>query len=260
ALVRAYDPHLTDLCRKGVEELPAYQQTFDLNIVHSDFTRQELQNLGFGNIHKLPLVVDTSRFTGSEDQVLSSWLSKLSYLLFVGRIVPQKDILAMLGIFKHFRELEPDAVLVLVGGRHLAPSYQREISRYVRRHQLAERVLFTEQINSTELLTSLYKHAKFTLVTSEWESFCVPIVESMRFGTPLVVHNIPPLPEVMGKAGIIIDKTKPENAAGVIHDLWNCEAGYAELVQRCSEQAAAFTESTLASQLFLLFESVFPDA
>ncbi len=254
-----YDSRLSELCRRGEAELLHYSKAFNLSIVHSDYTRQELLRLGFDNVRRLPLVVDTSRFSGSEDVALSGWLSRLSYLLFVGRIVPQKDILSMLKVFRFFHQAQPEAVLVLAGGRHLAPRYQREIDREVRCHRLEDRVLFTGQINRPTMLTSLYRHAQFTLITSEWESFCVPIVESMAFGTPLVVHDIPPLPEVMGRAGIVIDKGRPAAAATAINELWHGQANYPDLVQSCIQRAGAFTEVALASQLQALLEDVFRD-
>ena len=259
ALLQKYDPHLADLCKQGVDELPSYNTAFDISIVHSEYTRGELQRLGFRDVHKLPLVVDTSRFSGSEDTKLSELLQRLSYLLFVGRMVPQKDLLAMIEIFAHFHRLQPEAVLTLVGGRHLASAYQREIGRLIKHHHLEGHVLFTGQVNDASMLTSLYQHAKFTLITSEWESFCVPIVESMTFGTPLIIHSTPPLPEVMGRAGIVIDKRDPAAAAAAIHRLWNDREAYTKLVDVCVGRANAFTEAALASQLLSLFGGIFRD-
>lgn len=259
-LVKDYDAHLTDLCTRGVDALPDYTQAFDLSIVHSEYTRQELTDLGYKRPYKLPYVVDTSRFSGAEDPTLSAWLERLPYVLFVGRIVPQKDILAMLDVFQYLHQLRPSAVLVLVGGRHLARRYQAEIDQRIDHYRLKERVLFTGQINSPEMLTSLYKHAHFTLITSEWESFCVPIVESMTFGTPLVVNNVPPLPEVMGQAGIVIDKRNPRAAAREIEELWQHDTRYAALVRACRERAHAFTDTALADELMQLFSQVFGDS
>jgi L-malate glycosyltransferase len=259
ALFQGYDPHLAYLCERGLNELPTYNQIFDVSIVHSEYTRQELLELGFRNVTKLPLVVDTSRFSDEKEENLSMWLQKLTYLLFVGRIVPQKDILAMLEIFKYVHAARPNAVLVLVGSRHLAARYQREIDRRIRHHQLSKRVLFTGQINDTRMLASLYKHARFTLVTSEWESFCVPIVESMTFATPLIVHDIPPLPEVMGNAGIVIDKHQPEIAAMAIDELWSHRDQYTKVVQQCQQRSQAFTERALASDLVTLLDGVSAD-
>lgn len=255
-LFSGYDSYLAGLCKRGMDELPRYSRAFDLNIVHSEYTRQELLNLGYENVQKVPLVVDVSRFTGKEDPVLTSWLEKLSYILFVGRIVPQKDILAMLEILRHLHRLKPETVLVLVGGRNLAPRYQEEITRRIKRHRLGDRVLFTGKIDDAAMLTSLYRHARFTLVTSEWESFCVPIVESMTFGTPVVVHDIPPLPEIMGSAGLVIDKQEPAQAAETICEAWTQEDTYASLVRCCAERAEAFTDAALVDQLSLLFAGV----
>ena len=252
-LFRGYDPHLADLCEQGLDRLSSFRTAYDLGIVHSETTREHMRELGFPRVRKLPLVVDTNRFTGESDSGLDCLLHRLSYVLFVGRIVPQKDILAMLRIHKQLLKVRPGAVLVLVGGRHLAPTYQREIDRAVKRHGLAGRVLMTGQINDARLLTSFYRNAKFTLLTSEWESFCVPIVESMAFGTPPVAHRTPPLPEVMGQAGLIIDKHDPSTAAEAIHSVWSDSAAYDSLVEAALKRSHLFTEQALADQLAELF-------
>lgn len=252
-LFEEYDPHLANLCKRGLHLLPEFRDAADLAIVHSEYTRDQLHELGFRVVSKLPLVVDTRRFSGVEDSTLSNWLQRLPYLLFVGRLVPQKDILGLLEVFAHLHQLQPEAGLILVGGRQLAPGYQRAIERRVKHRLLKNRVLFTGQVNTAAMLTSLYRHARFTIITSEWESFCVPIVESMSFGTPVIVHDIPPLPEVMGGAGIIIDKHKPKAAAEAISALWQSREGYAQLVANCQERASMFTEAALASDMSAVF-------
>jgi glycosyltransferase involved in cell wall biosynthesis len=256
-LFKGYDAHLTQLCQRGIEVLPTFRDHFDLCIVHSEYTRVELLAHGYRRVEKVPMVVDRKRFDGREDEALSRWLKALNYMLFVGRIVPQKDILGMLEIFARLHARRPDVTLILVGGRHLAPGYQRRIDATVDRLGLNARVLLTGQISDPSMLTSLYRHARFTIITSEWESFCVPVVESMTFGTPIVAHNIPPLPEVLGDAGVLINKQDQDATAATIDTLWDDAAAYGRLQRACVQRTPLFTAPALRCNLLRVFQRVF---
>jgi len=87
------------------------------------------------------------------------------------------------------------------------------------------------------------------MITSEWESFCVPVAESMFFGVPPVVHYIPPLPEVAGPGGLVIDKKQPKVAADKMVALLEDEAAYKAMSQMAVAQAQQFTDKSLAEAI-----------
>jgi glycosyltransferase involved in cell wall biosynthesis len=256
-LFAGYNSRLERLCRLGNDLLPSFRDRFDLCVVHSEYSRRLLQERGFAHIEKLPLIVDTARYDATQDEALSAWLRRLPYLLFVGRIVPQKDVLALLNLFAYLRSRRPEVALLLVGGRDLAPAYQREIDRAVERLGLSQRVLFTGHITDPAMLASLFRHARFTVITSEWESFCVPVVESMFFETPVVIHHVPPLPEVARDAGLVIDKHRPEAAADLIDGTWADGHAYEQLKQACRQRAPHFTTLALRTQLLSMLRRAF---
>lgn len=256
-LFAGYDPYLAQLCREGEQRLPAMRQHFDWCVVHSDYSRQVLLEAGYRHIEKLPLVVDAARYKGGEDNALSALTASLEYLLFVGRVVPQKDVRAQLRLLAELHKLQPRCVLMVVGRRDLAPAYQQEIDRDLRQLGLKDRVLFTGHVQDPQLLSSLFSHAHFTLVTSEWESFCVPVVESMYFGVPIVAHAVPPVPEVMKGGGIVIDKHDPSAAAAQIGAVWNSPARYEQLRAAAQARARHFTAEVLHRELLAMFQRVF---
>jgi glycosyltransferase involved in cell wall biosynthesis len=163
----------------------------------------------------------------------------------------------MLHIFAEFRQEHLDAVFVIVGRRDMAAGYQREIARAIKKLQLENRVLFAGQVNDTAMLASLYRHARVTLIASEWESFCVPVVESMHFGTPVVAHAVPPVPEVMGPGGIVIDKHDPRASASSIDAIWHAGAQRTVLQAAARERARNFTVPVLRHELLAMLRRVF---
>jgi glycosyltransferase involved in cell wall biosynthesis len=257
-LVAGYDPYLELLCRQGEERLPQMHDQFDLCVVHSDYSRQLLEEAGFRQrIEKLPMVADTARYDGHDDVTLSAYLRQIEYVMFVGRVVPQKDILALLRIFAELHKLRPEAILIIPGRRDLAPGYQREIDRTIAQLRLGSRVLFLGQVNDLSILSSLYRHARFTLIMSDWESFCVPVVESMSFGTPVVACDVPPVPEIMGEGGIVIDKHGPCEAAQRIVALWSDSPQRERLQTAARARAHHFTTEVLRRELLAMLTRVF---
>jgi len=256
-LFTGYAPHLEQLCEEGEAKLPLLRDQFDLCVVHSDYSRQLLEQAGYQRIEKLPMVVEPKRDNAADDVALAGWLSQLEYLLFVGRVVPQKDILAMLKFMVEVQVAHPNAVLIIVGRRDMAPGYQREIDRAIDKLGLRERVLFLGQVNDPSTLASLYRHARFTLIVSEWESFCVPVLESMHFGTPVVAHSVPPVPEVMADGGIVIDKYQPRLAAEAIESVWHAGIQREQLQQAARRRAQDFTLDQLRQQLLRVLQKVF---
>ena len=252
------NPQLQLLCQQGWDTLPTLAHNFAVCVVHSDATRQTLLEHSFApdTIVKLPLCVDTFRLAGPTVPGLATPLAQLDYLLLVGRLVPQKDVLAAVDILAVIVQQRPSTHLILVGSREAAPSYQQQLDQAIAEKGLTDHVLFAGQINETAVLATLFQQAKFLLVTSEWESFCVPIVEAMYFGVPPLVHNIAPLPEIAGAAGIVIDKRQIAETAATILTLWQDEAAYQQHVAAARHRAAAFTDKALAQALLRLMQEV----
>jgi glycosyltransferase involved in cell wall biosynthesis len=250
--------HMQELCRKGIALLPDLKNWFEYYVVHTEYVRDILLGQAYDGqkIYKLPMAVDTTRFGGLEDTVLAAYLQKLDYVLFVGRLVPQKDIVAMVKIFAHLHEERPNMVLMLVGSSHLTEGYRQEFEALIAEKGLSHRVLFMGQVNDPTLLGTLLKYAKFHLITSEWESFCVPVAESMFFGVPPVVHHIPPLPEVAGPGGLVIDKQQPKVAADKMLALLEDEAAYEAMSQMAVVQAQQFTDKSLAEAIRGMMRSI----
>ena len=229
----------------------------DYLITHSSYTTGELRQLGMQKILEYPLFVDTARF-GGEDPELAGLLAQASYLLFVGRIVPPEGYSLPAGDICSRPTRFP--ALADPGGRaRPVPGYQVALEEFIKSRGLAGRVLFTGQINNPAVLAALYRHARLVVIASKWESFCVPVAESLYFGTPVAVNNIPPLPEVAGEAGLVFDSAEPEVAASRIVSLLEDEGAYATLQEAAGKQAVRYSGPALALNVRRLLELIAGD-
>ena len=253
-LFHGYDAWMEQLCEQGEALLATFVDDVDQAICHTEFVRADLLRRGYRNIAQLPLVVDTQRFTGAGSSIWEPLLRDLDYVLFVGRIVPQKDLKLALRVFAALHARRPQIQFFLVGVQYL-PTYAAELEALASELSIADAVVFTGPVVEPDVLTSFYRHARFYLCLSAWESFCVPLVESLYFSTPVLGNALPPIPETMGPGGVILEGT-PEVMAGQIDALWDDEGRYEQLQSLGRQHADRFTDARLRAELLKLFARI----
>jgi glycosyltransferase involved in cell wall biosynthesis len=244
-----HDPQLAALCDKAIKALPSFRQTFDWCVHHSDFARSDLERAGYSSFSKIHYPVDTAFLGCKEDETLAAIVQQLEYILFVSRIVPQKDVLSILRVFAEVQKHRPQTCLLLVGGTDLLPTYVEQVQREIRRLGIENRVQMTGKVSDRAALTALFRHAKFLICLSEWESFFVPAVEAMFFGVPVIHTGEPPVSENVEDAGVIINKQDPGSAAEQIIAVWNDAATYSRLKEEALRCSTRFTDVVLADVL-----------
>jgi glycosyltransferase involved in cell wall biosynthesis len=119
-------------------------------------------------------------------------LEKHRYLLFVGRLSPEKGVHYLL---KAYQEVEDDLLLVIAGDLDHYPDYSRELKALAN-----DRVLFLGQINKDEL-AELYSSAYLFVLPSISEGMSIALLEAMSFGLCPVVSDIEENVDVVGDFG-----------------------------------------------------------
>jgi glycosyltransferase involved in cell wall biosynthesis len=116
------------------------------------------------------------------------------YVLFVGRLVPEKapDLLV-----RAFRNVPGDARLVIVGSSGFTDAYAASV------RQLAEadpRVLIAGGVFGDDL-AELYSNASAFVLPSSLEGLPITLLEAVAHGSPVIVSDIAPHLEVVGADG-----------------------------------------------------------
>jgi glycosyltransferase involved in cell wall biosynthesis len=75
-----------------------------------------------------------------------------------------------------------------------------------------DRFFFTGPVPDADL-AAFYRHADVYISLSEHEGFCVPLVESMAAGVPVLAYGEAAVPETMGGAGVVFTPKDLEYAA-----------------------------------------------
>ena len=212
-----FHPHLARLCYHGRRELLAFASRSVLGLGVSEFNRKELEAAGFAPTGVLPVVVDWSRYDEAPSPVMLRRLAGFDgpTLLFVGRMVPNKKIEDLITSFAAFqRHHSPKSRLLLVGDSAGHERYLRRLLETV--HDLrVENVVFTGQVTQGDLIAA-YRSSQAFLCLSEHEGFCVPLLEAMHFGLPVIAYDAAAVSETMNGGGILLDDKDPRIVAATL--------------------------------------------
>lgn len=122
------------------------------------------------------------------------------YLLFIGSLQPRKNLPYLVLIHSRLVETYPDLQLVIAGSKGWL---WEEILDAPRQYGIEKSVIFPGRVDDDEYAT-LLQGAQLYIQPSLTEGFGLPVLEAMAAGCPVVVSSGGALPEVAGKAGLVL--------------------------------------------------------
>ena len=137
-------------------------------------------------------------------EIYARWgLTAGSYLLFLGRIVPEKGVHYLVDAF---RELDTDKKLVIAGGDTDSEDYAASIRERVAGD---DRIVMTGFVDG-EALAELYSNAYLYVLPSDVEGMPLTLLEAMSYGCVCVTSDIPECDEVLKDRGAVFARGSVE--------------------------------------------------
>lgn len=200
------DARIHEQMVRGRRQLKELKDRALLALADSEFNRQELLKMGYIRTGVLPLPFDARRYQAPPSEEVMNRLGDDSLnLLFVGRIAPNKRQEDVIKLFYHYKRINPRSRLLLVGSSwDPADVYLKWLQGLVAYLGLAD-VHFCGHVPFEELV-AYYRLADVFVCMSEHEGFCLPLLESMHFGVPIIAYNSAAVPETLGEAGILVNR------------------------------------------------------
>jgi glycosyltransferase involved in cell wall biosynthesis len=203
------------LCRQGRTQLRAIiESNCDLYLADSPFNLDDLISLGAAP-DRCAVVPPFNAIAHllereADPEVLRDYDDGRTNLLFVGRRAPNKGHRLLIDTFAVYHRLHnANSRLVLVGrGEPAQAAYTHRLREQVRRLSLQGHVVFLDGATDAEL-KGYYQTASAFVVASEHEGFCVPVVEAMALGVPVVGYGSTAVPHTLGDAGLLWDEPDP---------------------------------------------------
>lgn len=222
---KGYQPFLEGLCRDGRYGLQYLADEVDYAIADSEYNAKELKALNYScPVDVAPILISFEDYEKRPDkQTLEKYKDGKTNIIFTGRIAPNKKQEDVISAFYHYQKYyNKKSRLILVGSYFNMESYYERLKDYAKRLG-AENVVFTGHIGFEEML-SCYKAADLFLCMSEHEGFCVPLVEAMYFGIPVVAYDSSAVGDTLGEGGILLEKKEPLETAGIMDRVIRDEA------------------------------------
>ena len=244
-------------CRAGRAELATLaRDRLDGYLADSDYNLRELLDAGapaaagavvppFHNIHRL-------RELEPDPGVLARCRDGKANFVVVGRLAPNKGHALLLEAFALYqRHYNRDCRLFIVGkGDERLAVYTDALRARVRGLGLEGAVVFTGGVSAAALKT-YYQSAHAFVITSRHEGFCVPLVEAMALGTPVLALGAAAVPGTVGEAGLVWEEDDPELLAESMHRLVTDRAAAAALGARGRRRYEQHFTNTQIEQRFL---------
>lgn len=162
--------------------------------------------------HFIPNGVNRPAIKNAEIITEKYGLTKDSYFLFLGRLVPEKGIRYLIEAFK---DVKTDKKLVIAGGSSDTDSFMKELNELARGD---ERIIFTGFVQG-RMLDELYSNAYIYTLPSDLEGMPLSLLEAMSYGNCCLVSDIPECAEVVEDKALVFNKSDVNDLRKKIQDV-----------------------------------------
>ena len=150
-----------------------------------------------------------------EAKEITKWgLEKDNYILYLGRIVPEKGEHYLI---KAFKQIKTDKKLVIAGGISDTADYGKRLKELAAGD---DRIIFTEFVQG-RVLDELYSNAYIYCLPSDLEGMPLSLLEAMSYGNCCLVSDIPECAEVVEDKAITFKKGNIEDLKDKLEEV--CE-------------------------------------
>lgn len=188
------------------------------------------------------------------DKIKRKYKLPEKFILYVGDVNYNKNVLGLIKAFNSFRDQEKDFELVLVGKAFLEKDLKetQEIMQLINLLDLNKNIIRLGWVSQEELV-GIYNLASVYCQPSFYEGFGLPVLEAMACGCPVAAANTSSLPEVCGKAAIMFD---PYNMKSLVEGIKMTLNQKSELIVKGLKQVGKFTWDKVAQKTYEVYQKV----
>lgn len=166
--------------------------------------------------------------TVESTNIARNWgLKKDSYILFLGRLVPEKGIHYLI---EAYRRVKTEKKLVIAGGSSDTAGYARQLETLA-----GENVIFTG-FQQGRVLEELYSNAYVYCLPSDLEGMPLSLLEALSYGNCCLTSNISECLEIVEDKAVTFQRGNVEELCGKLQGLCDAPA----VVQKYKSEAAQF--------------------
>lgn len=182
------------------------------------------------------------------------------FILYLGTIEPRKNIVGLVQAYSQLQKFAHESgdeelkkyKLVIAGEKGwLGGKIFWEINKAA-----FKKNIYLISFVSDKDKEYIYNLASLFVYPSFFEGFGFPPLEAMKCGTPVVASNNSSLPEVVGKAGILVDPDKPDEICRAMKEVLADRQFYDKLAREGFEKSQEFDWKKTASSFLGILEKM----
>lgn len=179
---------------------------------------------------------------------------KKPYIVYLGRIHPQKGLKDLLIAFSVIAKNFPKVTLILAGPDN---NFWNKLHKLVRDLSIVERVKYLSYV-STEDKYKLLSGCEFLLLPSKYELQGIVLVEAMAQGKPVIATNVGGIPDFVkdGENGFIVEYGDVKNLAKKIEKLLTDKNTYLRLSTNAKITAEKFRWEKIIDEYEEIYKEV----
>lgn len=217
---RSINQRVADDIEAGLRDLPELCGVSDAIWADSKYNAHEIEQLGY-KAHVLELLVDPARWSGQRNEGIYSSVrsSPGTQVLHVGRLAPNKCIEDIIKSFYFLvKYIDTEARLRLVGVDTDTELYSFSLRELANHLGIGYAVEFVGPLSDSEV-RSMYEASDVYICMSEHEGFCLPLIEAMHFGLPVIAFAAGAVPDTLGSGGVLVHEKRHAEVGQLLADV-----------------------------------------
>lgn len=250
-----WSPAMARIQMEARNQIAMLSATAVLAFAASEYSAQELVELGFVNVAVLPVLFTPMRAQTTPavesiaDPALRARLAtRSSRWLYVGRLSPHKAPHELLYAFSEYLDTYDNAATLDFVGSDFSTEFTSVLHQVTNELNISDRVFFWGAV-ADEILEQFYRAADVYVSASFHEGFCVPILEAFAHRLPVVAVDAGAVSETLGIGGLLVPPSEPASFAAAVASLMNDDQLRSRLVAGGSEQLQSYGPTSSVASL-----------
>ena len=182
-----------------------------------------------------------------KQKVRDNYAEGKPYFFYIGSIHPRKNVHRLIRAFSEFKKNEQSGLKLIIAGRFAwEPG---EVKKSFDQSNCKSDIHFLGYVDDKELPKLMAGSLACTYV-SLFEGFGIPILQAMHCEVPIITSNISSMPEVAGKAAILIDPFSIQEIANAMRQIFEDEHLSNRLIEEGRIQRKKFTWQKAADVVY----------
>lgn len=228
-------------------------------IAISEFERERIMNVFDLKENKISVVYNalSNQFDANNSKhdlndINSKYNLPDKFIFYIGNTHPENNIFNTIKAYKNYCKISFENLPLVIA--NVTEDYLAFVLKSTNCNEIRSNICLTGKVLNTDL-PIIYSRASLFLYPTINESFCIPLLESMASGTPVITSNSCALIEIAGDAAAFVDPLNEKNIGNAMTHVLTDFNRAQELVKKGFERISKFNWNVSAIKLVEVYKT-----